>query len=78
MDVVLTNWRAVMAAPGITDQQRAALEEIVGEMREAPEWQATLERRGWSDAFLQGSELETFLAEEQARTAEVLDQLGLG
>ncbi len=78
VDVVLTNWRAVMAAPGITDQQRAALEEIVGTMHEAPDWQATLERRGWSDAFLQGSELESFLAEEQTRTAEVLDQLGLG
>jgi putative tricarboxylic transport membrane protein len=78
VDVVLTNWRAVMAAPGITDDQRAALEEIIREMHSSADWQATLERRGWSDAFLQGAELEAFLADEQARTAEVLEQLGLG
>ena len=78
VDVVLTNWRAVMAAPGITGDQRAALEEIVREMRTSTGWQQTLERRGWADAFLQGAELETFLTDEQARTAAVLEQLGLG
>lgn len=78
VDVELANWRAVMAAPGITDAQKASLEEIIAQMHGTAGWQATLERRGWADAFLQGPELVQFLADEQTRTAQILEEIGLG
>ena len=43
VDVALTNWRGVMAPPGITDEDKQALADMVGQMVESRAWQTTLE-----------------------------------
>lgn len=54
-DVALTNWRGVVAPPGITDDQRTELEAIVTEVIESPEWRDALQRNNWSDTFTPGN-----------------------
>ncbi|WP_435084622.1 Bug family tripartite tricarboxylate transporter substrate binding protein [Gordonia hongkongensis] len=54
-DVTLTNWRGVVAPPGITDDQRTELEAIVTEVVESPEWRDALQRNNWSDTFTPGT-----------------------
>lgn len=76
-DVDLVNWRGVLAAPGITDEQFAELTQIITETRDSPEWQDALARNRWVDSFLTGPELETFIAEDQQAIAELVDSLGL-
>jgi putative tricarboxylic transport membrane protein len=78
LDVELANWRAVVAPPGISDSDEAALEKMFTEMTKSSQWRDVLQRRGWQDAFLAGEEFERFFDEEQARVLSVLTDLGLG
>lgn len=77
IDLTFTNWRGLVAAPGISDADRDKLIDLVTEMHESPEWQEALEKNGWTDAFLPGDEFEAFLTSESERVQGVLSGLGL-
>jgi len=77
INLTLSNWRCVAAAPGITPEQRAALVSLMDRMRQSEEWRATLARHNWTDMYLAGAEFERFLEEENARVADVLRSIGL-
>ncbi|MFD7309472.1 Bug family tripartite tricarboxylate transporter substrate binding protein [Promicromonospora sp. NPDC059942] len=76
-DVVLTNWRGVVAPGTIDDAQREALTSTVTELAESESWQATLEEKGWDDAFLAGDEFDTYLEGNIAESLAVLKDIGL-
>jgi putative tricarboxylic transport membrane protein len=77
IDLVFTNWRGVMAPPGISEERREELIGYLEEMHESPEWQQALEDNGWIDAFRTGEEFEDYLVEQDARVADTLEGLGL-
>lgn len=77
IDVELQNWRGIAAPLGITPEAHDALVAMLDEMRATETWQGILADRGWGDAYLTGDELEAFVDDEQATTAEVLEQIGL-
>lgn len=77
VDVELPNWRGVVASPGVSNEERQALIDIVAEMADSPSWRDTLERNSWTDSFLAGDEFEQFLYEDQARIAGIIEELGL-
>ncbi|GAA4810987.1 tripartite tricarboxylate transporter substrate-binding protein [Nocardioides caeni] len=77
VDLVFTNWRGVLAPPGISDDQRAYLTELLTEMHETEEWQEAMAANGWTDNFATGEEFEEFLVEQDARVADTLKELGL-
>jgi putative tricarboxylic transport membrane protein len=76
-DVVLENWRGVMAAPDLSDEDRQAVITFITEMRDSDGWQAALEEHGWTDFFMAGDEYANFLDEERTRVEGVLAELGL-
>ncbi|MFJ3403036.1 Bug family tripartite tricarboxylate transporter substrate binding protein [Promicromonospora sp. NPDC090134] len=76
-DVVLTNWRGVVAPGTIDDAEREALTTTVTELAESESWQATLEEKGWDDAFLAGDEFDTYLEGNIAESLTVLKDIGL-
>ncbi|MBG6217749.1 putative tricarboxylic transport membrane protein [Arthrobacter sp. CAN_A6] len=77
IDLVFTNWRGIVAPPGVSDADRDRLIAALEEMHGTPEWQEALETNGWSDAFLTGEEFATFLTEQDQRVSDVLTELGL-
>jgi len=77
IDLVFTNWRGVLAPPGISDERRDELIAYLQEMHDSPEWQQALEDNGWIDAFKTGDEFDTYLEEQDARVASTLKELGL-
>jgi len=77
IDLTFTNWRGIVAAPGISEDDRTRLTELVTEMHSSPEWQQALEDNGWTDAFMTGDEFESFLTRESERVQGVLSGLGL-
>jgi putative tricarboxylic transport membrane protein len=77
IDLTFTNWRGIVAAPGISEADRTKLIDLVTEMHESPEWQEALETNGWTDAFLAGDDFEEFLTTESERVQGVLSGLGL-
>lgn len=76
-EVNLVNWRGFLAAPGLSDEQFDALKEIVDETVQTDAWADALARNRWVDSYLTGPELEQFIAEDQARTTELVKELGL-
>lgn len=77
VDLVFTNWRGVLAPPGISDEQRDYLVDLFTEMHDTDAWREALETNGWSDNFATGEEFDRFLAEQDARVADTLKELGL-
>jgi putative tricarboxylic transport membrane protein len=77
IDLVFTNWRGIVAAPGITDEETQQFVDAVTEMHGSDAWQQVLEDQGWTDAFITGDEFGSFLEEESTRVQGVLSGLGL-
>jgi putative tricarboxylic transport membrane protein len=77
VDLVFTNWRGVVAPPGISEERAAQWISVMTEMHDSQEWKDALATNGWTDAFITGEEYATFLQEESDRVAAVLKELGL-
>lgn len=77
IDLVFTNWRGVLAPPGISDERRDELIAYFEEMHGTPEWQEALEDNGWGDEFVTGDDFERFLVEQDERVASTLEEVGL-
>jgi putative tricarboxylic transport membrane protein len=76
-DLVVPNWRGVMAPPDISAEDREAIVGMIEKMHDTSEWQETLEANGWTDFFQTGEEYETFLDEENQRVRDVLGEMEL-
>jgi len=77
IDLVLTNWRSVVAAPGITPEQKTAFDQLMERTVKSKAWQEQLKQKGWDDAYLPANAFATFLQEEIGRVGGVLKSLGL-
>jgi putative tricarboxylic transport membrane protein len=77
VDLVFTNWRGVFAPPGVSDEIRQELTDLLVEMHDTEAWQEQLETNGWIDAFATGEEFATFLDEQENRVESTLKELGL-
>jgi putative tricarboxylic transport membrane protein len=75
-DIELTNWRGIVAPPGLGDEDKAKLEEIVEETVSTPEWQDAIERNRWVDRYADREEFAAYVDEETRSVNEIWDQLG--
>jgi putative tricarboxylic transport membrane protein len=76
-DVVLTNWRGIVAPPGLSDAERDTVVEFVDEVRATPSWQESVERFGWTEVAKPGTEFDSFLKSEEQRVKQLVAELGL-
>ncbi|MCG7597796.1 Bug family tripartite tricarboxylate transporter substrate binding protein [Mycobacterium sp. C3-094] len=77
IDLTFTNWRGVLAPPGISDEDRDALIKVLEEMHATDAWKEALVKNGWTDAFMTGAPFEDFLEEQDRRVETTLTDLGL-
>lgn len=77
VDVDFTNWRGIVAPPGISQNDTDRLVRLFTDLQDTPQWKEALERNGWTPAFQAGEEFGEFLAQENDRVAGVLTELGL-
>jgi len=75
LNVEMVNWRGVLGAGGLPNEDRARLTELVNQAAHSPEWQRILAEREWSDLYLDGPELDAFLASERTRLTRVAARL---
>lgn len=76
-DLVLTNWRGLLAPGGISDEEAAALTAVVDELVQTDAWKSELETRGWDDAYLSGAEFDSYLATNIEEVKGTLKTIGL-
>ncbi len=77
VNLELINWRSIVAAPGITADQKKALSDIIDKLARSKEWQDVLKQRGWDNAYLAEPQFGEFLKAEQVRVEGVLKSVGL-
>ncbi|OAM74599.1 Bug family tripartite tricarboxylate transporter substrate binding protein [Devosia elaeis] len=77
VDVAVQNWRMVAAAPGITDEQKAAITADIKAMAESASWQTALETKGWVDTYLDGDAFDAQLQADIDATETILKEIGL-
>ncbi|MBA3909069.1 MAG: C4-dicarboxylate ABC transporter substrate-binding protein [Rhodobacter sp.] len=76
-DVNVQNWRMIAAAPGLTDDQKAAVMADIDKLANSAGWKAALETKGWANTYLAGADFEAQLAKEIEATTAVLKDIGL-
>ncbi|MET3768940.1 putative tricarboxylic transport membrane protein [Marisediminicola sp. UYEF4] len=76
-DVVLTNWRGLLAPGGISDAERDALIDVATQLQDTETWATELDTRGWSDAFLAGDEFDEYLTGNIDEVTATLRNIGL-
>ncbi|WP_031075592.1 Bug family tripartite tricarboxylate transporter substrate binding protein [Streptomyces sp. NRRL S-118] len=77
LDTEFTNWRGIVAPPGLSAAERDKLIGLVTALHGSEQWQASLKKNGWSDAFLAGDAFGAFLDAQDERVGSVLKELGL-
>jgi putative tricarboxylic transport membrane protein len=77
-DVEITNWRGVVAPPGIKDADLKGITSFVGKVRGSAGWKAALKKNGWTDFYKTGDDFKVFLDSEMKRVKATVDELGLG
>ena len=61
VDLAFTNWRGVVAPPGISDADKQKWSTSSRRCTTARPWKEALVKNGWTDAFMTGAEFEHFL-----------------
>ncbi|MCE4264368.1 tripartite tricarboxylate transporter substrate binding protein [Rhodococcus globerulus] len=74
VDVTFTNWRGLMAPPGLTDDQRLRLQTLVTDLTASPRWNELSRRNGWNSAVLTEPEFSEFLQDQSRFVAATLDR----
>jgi putative tricarboxylic transport membrane protein len=77
IDVVLANWRAVVAAPGIDAAAKSALLASVDATVKSDAWKKVLADKKWTDLYLAGDDFAKLIDAENAATTDVLKAVGL-
>lgn len=76
-NVELANWRGIVAPPGISASEKAALVAALDRMHASKEWKDTLATRKWTDLYMSGSKYDVFLKLEANRARKILRDIGL-
>ncbi|WP_316770433.1 Bug family tripartite tricarboxylate transporter substrate binding protein [Streptomyces sasae] len=77
IDLVFSNWRGVVAPPGIKGADRKRWIEALTAMHRSRQWKAELRRHGWTDAFTTGDAFAAYLSEQDTSVARLVRDLGL-
>ncbi|MFI8436259.1 Bug family tripartite tricarboxylate transporter substrate binding protein [Streptomyces sp. NPDC079020] len=77
LDTDFTNWRGIVAPPGLSGAERDKLVGLIRELHESEQWKDSMKKNGWDDAFLTGDAFGDFLDAQDRRVATVLEELGL-
>jgi putative tricarboxylic transport membrane protein len=77
IDLIFTNWRGIVAPPGITDADKQTWIDALTRMHGTDAWKAELTKHGWTDAFVTGDQFATFLTDQDKAVADILTGLGL-
>ena len=77
VDLEFTNWRGLVAPPGISDDDKLQLIGLVNKLHDTDAWVDAEKKNGWTDALATGEEFDTFIESENQRVKDVLTKLGL-
>ena len=76
VDVVLLNWRGIVAPPGIGAEEKAYLQALLTKMHDSQQWKDVLTKNKWDDVFMTEG-FDAYLLEEDEVLTKTLTAIGL-
>lgn len=77
INLYLPNWQGLLAAPGISEEDRQELSQIVKETLATSEWREALERNRWTDVQLFDDAFADVIASEKERISALIEESGM-
>ncbi|MBN9408439.1 MAG: tripartite tricarboxylate transporter substrate binding protein [Burkholderiales bacterium] len=77
IDVEIGNWRGVYGAPGITAAQRKELIDLVMKATKTKSWAESIDKNGWTPAYLTGNDFGNFVDREFASLRATMVKSGM-
>jgi putative tricarboxylic transport membrane protein len=77
IDIVVSNWRGIVGARGLTVAQIGYWEDVFSRVTAADDWQKSLEAQFWDGNFLRSREFGKYLENDYNQTRAVMTDLGL-
>jgi putative tricarboxylic transport membrane protein len=77
IDLVYTNWRDFFAAPGLSESKVQEYRDLLLKLYETPEWEEIRARRGWSNLYITGKDLDNYLIKQEQEMLALLKELGI-
>lgn len=71
-DVEIANWRGILGAPGMPEENAAEWIARFDQLNDSEEWQKILETQNWDAYYLSGPAFGEFIAAENARIGDIL------
>ncbi|MFB9181150.1 tripartite tricarboxylate transporter substrate binding protein [Dactylosporangium sucinum] len=76
-DVNFSNWRALVAAPGLSDRDKQAVIGVIDSLHNTQEWKDLLATNGWTDFYKTGDAAQQYIKDETQRVEQLYKDLGL-
>jgi putative tricarboxylic transport membrane protein len=77
IDVAVSNWRFLIAPPGLSEDQIAFWDDLFRRTVALPEWIKVVEKYQWVDDYVSSRNGRKYLDEEYAEQREILTEIGL-
>jgi putative tricarboxylic transport membrane protein len=77
IDSVVSNWRFIVAPPGLTEEPVRYWDEVFRRTVATPEWHRLVEKYNWVDEYLPSREGRKYLEQQDTEQREMLTELGL-
>lgn len=77
VDFVFPHWRGVIAAPGLSAEQKAFWDATIAKMVASPTWKNSLETLQWEAFYQNADQHAAFLAKQTDLMSETLKDVGL-
>lgn len=77
IDAVVSNWRFIIAPPGLAAEHVRYWDDVFRQTVAAPEWHKLTEKYSWVDDYLPSREGRKYLEQQDAEQREMLVELGL-
>ena len=77
MDIVVSNWRGIVGARGLSAAQVAYWEDVFSKVVVAEDWRKSLDAQSWDGNFLRSREFAKYLENDYNQTKAIMSDLGL-
>ena len=77
IDFVYPHWRGIVAAPGLSAEQKKYWSDTIAKMVESPTWKKSLKNLDWDSFYQPAAEYETFLEKQDKLMKGTLTDVGL-
>ena len=76
LDTTFVNWRGFFAAPGLSDDKLAMMQDAIAKMYDTPEWEEVRARNGWVNIYNNGDDFRAFLEGQEKEIGDLMKTLG--